>query len=112
MGLITWVIAVLALMLGGLALFLQISAPEPIDFQQCTIVNSGSGGSPTQTTCNQLCGEKTCLFGLISSSQNHIPTSDLNSHESLVSCTETTAYGTVQDENGFQGANIACVCCS
>ena len=115
MGLITWVIAVVALLLGASALYLQISGPEPIDFQQCTIVNSGSSGSPSQTTCNQLCGQNSCVLGLHKFSE--LITIDdtkpeLNSQESLISCNENAVYGTLQENDEIETYSLGCVCCS
>ncbi|KKP91773.1 MAG: hypothetical protein UR98_C0040G0035 [Parcubacteria group bacterium GW2011_GWA1_36_12] len=64
MGVIMWIIAVFALILSITAIFLQAYSPAPIDFQQCTIMSTTSGNPPAQTTCNDICGQKTCLFGL------------------------------------------------
>ena len=121
MGLITWMIAVVALILGAGALYIQVSGPDAIDFSQCTIVNSGSSTTVAQTTCNALCGQKKCVMGLQSrTQQNMAPISvggqeitdfDTNSQENLIACDELAGYGSVAGTNEIESAHVNCICC-
>ena len=112
---ITGAVAVVALLIGRAALFLQLSAPEAIDFQQCTILSTTSRNPPAQTICNDICGQKTGLFGLSKFSETlAIPNTqlELNSQESFASCSQTIGYGTAQNEFSTDSYSTSCVYCN
>ena len=115
MGLITWVIAIIALILGASALYFQVSSPKVIDFQQCTIVSTTSGNTPAQTSCKDLCNNKRCVIGLTKFSENIIINGtppEFNSQESLISCSEIAPYGEIRDTFKIENHGVSCVCCS
>ena len=116
MGAALWTITIITLILSVTAIFLQVTSPKQIDFQQCTIVSTTSGDAPARTSCNEVCNNKKCIIGLSKFSEAITITNgtfpELNSQESLVSCSETVGYGQVQDAFKIENYATSCVCCS
>tara|TARA_Y100000034_G_C6888779_1_gene408497 strand:- start:1419 stop:1760 length:342 start_codon:yes stop_codon:yes gene_type:complete len=112
MGMMSFVLAIIAILIAGAALGIQLTSTD-FDPGQCNVVYGNSATIQTQT-CDQLCNQNQCLFGLrkfyeSSSTQDH--PLELVSQESIISCDEELRVGSFPEPDGSESYSLGCVCC-
>jgi hypothetical protein len=113
MGMFSFVLSVVAILIAGAAFGLQLTSSD-FDPNSCTILNSGSSGAITPKSCDEICGQKQCLSGLSKfiETQNPIDQIPTTTHQSsFVSCNEQVGVGTLIELDESESQSLSCICC-
>jgi hypothetical protein len=112
MGMFSFVLSIVAILLAGAAIGMQLTSTE-FDPNSCSALNSGTPSTLTTKSCNEICGSKQCLSGLARhhESINIGEAIEQIAQSNLVSCDEQVAVGTSIETKETETQSLDCICC-
>jgi len=125
MGMISLILAIIAILIAGFAMFQNMSqnsaiqeiSEKQIDFDQCKVVHTALN-DPKTTSCDQVCGsQKQCIVAYEKDRASEENSPIITTQDTLVDCNEEINVGIFEDDEGPDEPNtirrfsLTCICC-
>jgi hypothetical protein len=116
MGMITFILAIVAILLAGFVFFSDLAESE-VDLTRCDVVYTALN-DPKTTSCDEVCGsQRQCIVAYEKNRASKENSPLIQTQDSLIECNQQINVGILEENEGPDEPNtihrnsLDCVCC-